>query len=166
MEFEEVIRKRHATRSFSDKRLEREKLEKILEAARIAPTAKNNQPIKIYVVEENIEKLDSVTPCRYNAKTVLVVCANKKDAFQKREHSTYEMDAVITATHMMLEATNLGVANIWIEMFDEKLIKEVLDIPEEITPICLLPLGYEEKDAIISPNHNKRKTIEEIVEYR
>ena len=166
MEFETVIRNRHATRKFSEKKIEKDKLEKILEAGRLAPTAKNNQPIKIYVVEKKIEELDKATPCRYNAQTVLVVCANQKEAFQKKNHSTYEMDAVIVATHMMLEATNLGIANIWIEMFEEESLRNILNIPDNLTPICLLPIGYEVEDTPISPNHNVRKPLEEIVEYR
>jgi nitroreductase len=166
MELESVMRERHATRKFSDKKIEKEKLDKILEAGRIAPTAKNLQPIKIYVVEDKIEELDQATPCRYNAPTVLVVCGNKEEAFQKENHSTYEMDSVITATHMMLEATNVGVANIWVEMFQEEILRNLLDIPTNLVPVCLLPMGYEAEDAPESPNHHKRKSIEEIIEYR
>ena len=80
MEFEEVIRKRTSVRKFSDRKLEKEKLDKILEAGRLAPTAKNNQPIKIYVVQSNegIDKIDKATKCRYGAKTVLIICGNKE----------------------------------------------------------------------------------------
>lgn len=166
MDFETVIRQRHATRKFSSQKIEKEKLEKILEAGRLASTAKNIQPIKIYVVEEKVVDLDQATPCRYNAPTVLVVCANKKEAFQKKDHSTYEMDAVITATHMMLEATNIGIANIWVEMFQEDILRNLFNIPTDFVPICLLPIGYEAEDAPKSPNHEKRKNLEEIVEYK
>ena len=167
MEFESVIRERQATRKFSNKIVEKEKLDNILEAGRIAPTAKNIQPIKIYVVEssEGLEKIDKASPCRYNAGTVLVVCGDKEKAFTKKEHSTYEMDACIVATHMMLEATNQGVDNIWVEMFDEKVLREELSIPNEIIPVCLLPLGYKTDDCPDSPNHNRRKELNELVEY-
>ena len=126
MDFEEIIRKRTAIRKFSDRELEKEKLDKILEAGRLAPTAKNNQPIKIYVVQSNngIEKIDKASRCRYGARTVLIVCGNKEEAYHKENFTTYEMDSCIVATHMMLEATNLGVDNIWIEAFDEKILKE------------------------------------------
>ena len=79
MEFEKVIKERFSTRKFSDKKVEKEKLAKILEAARLAPTAKNLQAFKIYVVEsrEGIEKIDKATRCRYNAPTVLVICGDK-----------------------------------------------------------------------------------------
>ena len=166
MEFENVIRNRHATRRFQEKRIEKEILEKILEAGRLAPTAKNIQPVKIYVVEKNLEGIDQASPCRYNAPTVLLVCGDKEKAFQKDNHSTYEMDSCIVATHMMLEATNLGIANIWVEMFDEQILREKFDIPNNLVPICLLPIGYEEDNLPLNPNHLKRKTLEELVEYR
>ncbi len=167
MEFESVIRERQATRKFNGQSVEKEKLDSILEAGRIAPTAKNIQPIKIYVVEspEGLEKIDKASPCRYNAGTVLVVCGDKDKAFVKDEHSTYEMDACIVATHMMLEATNQGINNIWVEMFNEQVLREELSIPNEIIPVCLLPLGYKTDDCPDSPNHNRRKELNELVEY-
>ena len=168
MEFEEIIRKRTSVRKFSDKVLEQEKLDKILEAGRIAPTAKNSQPIKIYVVksEDGITKIDKASRCRYGSSTVLIICGNKEEAYHKGEYTTYEMDSCIVATHMMLEATNLGVDNIWIESFDEAILRDELNIPEELIPVCLLPLGYKADDCPVNPMHSKRKSIEELVEYK
>lgn len=168
MDFEEIIRRRTAVRKFSDKKLEQEKLDKILDAGRLAPTAKNNQPIKIYVVqsEEGITKLDKASRCRYGASTILIICGNKEEAYHKGNYTTYEMDACIVATHMMLEATNVGVDNIWIESFDENILREEFNIPMEYIPVCLLPLGYKNDDCPINPLHAKRKPIEELVEYK
>lgn len=168
MSFEEIIRKRTAVRKFSDKKLEKEKLDKILEAGRLAPTAKNSQPIKIYVIksEEGISNLDKATRCRYGASTVLIVCGNKEEAYHKGEYSTYEMDSCIVATHMMLEATNVGVDNIWIESYDESILRKEFDIPNEYIPVCILPLGYKIDDCPINPMHDKRKSIDELVEYK
>jgi len=168
MNFEDIIRKRTAVRKFSDKKIEQGKLNKILEAGRLAPTAKNNQPIKIYVVnsEEGLMKIDNASKCRYGAKTVLIVCGNVEEAYHKGDYSTYEMDSCIVATHMMLEATNVGLDNIWIESFDEDILRSEFNIPNEYTPICLLPLGYKAVDCPINPLHEKRKNIEEIVEYK
>lgn len=168
MSFEEIIRKRTAVRKFSDKKLEKEKLDKILEAGRLAPTAKNRQPIKIYVIksEEGISNLDKATRCRYGASTVLIVCGNKEEAYHKGEYSTYEMDSCIVATHMMLEATNVGVDNIWIESYDENILRKEFDIPNEYIPVCILPLGYKIDDCPINPMHDKRKSIDELVEYK
>ena len=163
MEFEEVIRKRTSVRKFSDKKIEKDKLDKILEAGRLAPTAKNSQPIKIYLVQtdDGIMKIDKATRCRYGANTVLIICGNKDEAYHKGEYSTYEMDSCIVATHMMLEATNVGIDNIWIESFDENILREEFNIP-----VCLLPLGYKTEDCPINPLHSKRKDIQELVEYR
>ncbi len=168
MEFEEVIRKRTAVRKFSDRKLEKEKLDKILETGRLAPTAKNNQPIKIYVVQSNegIDKIDKATKCRYGAKTVLIICGNKEQSFKKDDFTTYEMDSCIVATHIMLEATNLGVDNIWIEAFDENILRKEFSIPEELVQVCLLPLGYKAEDCPMNPLHNIRKSIEDIIEYK
>ena len=138
MEFNEVIIKRTATRKFSDKKVEENKLNNVLEAGRIAPTAKNIQPIKIYVInsDEGIKKLDEATPCRYGANTVLLVCGDTELAYKKGDYSTYEMDACIVATHLMLAATNEGLDNIWVEMFDENVIRDKYNIPSNLKPIC------------------------------
>ena len=168
MEFESVIRERKSTRLFSDKEVEQEKIDKILEAGRIAPTAKNAQPIKIYVVnsKEGIKKIDKCSPCRYRAPLVFIVCADREKAFRKQEYSSYEMDASIVTTHMMLESTNIGLNNIWIGMFDEDKVREEFNIPENFNVISLLPVGYKSKLCPPSPFHNRRKSIEELVEYR
>ena len=66
----------------------------------------------------------------------------------------------------MLEATNLGVDNIWVEAFDENILREEFNIPNELTPVLLMPLGYKSEDCPINPMHDKRKTIESLVEYK
>ena len=76
------------------------------------------------------------------------------------------MDACIVATHMMLEATNLGVDNIWIEMFDKNILKQEFNLDANIEPICLIPLGYKTDDCKPSPMHNTRKELSKIVEYK
>ena len=167
MEFNKVIKDRFSTRMFKTIPIEEEKIEKILNAGRLAPTAKNLQPQKIYVVKSNegIEKIDKVTPCRYNAPVCLLICSDKNIAWNKGNYSSYEMDASIVATHMMLEATNLGVDNIWVRMFDRKEVSEVFNLKENIIPICIMPIGYREDKCQTSPMHNKRKELNETVEY-
>ena len=168
MEFDKVIRERTAVRKFKEQQIKKEELDNILEAGRLAPTAKNIQPQKIIVVQskEGIEKIDNVTPCRYNAPTVLIVCSDQNLAFKKDDFSTYGMDACIVATHMMLEATNVDVGSIWIEYFDTEKVKQEFQLEKGIEPICLIPLGYTADDYAGNPSHNIRKSIEELVEYR
>lgn len=168
MDFEYVIKNRTATRKFQNKKVEKEIIEKILEVGRLAPTAKNQQPQKIYVVEseKGLAKIDKASPCRYNAQTVLLVCSDKNIAWNKDEYSTYEMDASIVATHLILGATNYGIDNIWVEMFDKDVLKKEFNLEESVEPVCLIPLGYKTEDYTGNPMHNKRKEIKEFVEYR
>lgn len=163
--FEEVIRTRTAVRKFSDKVISDENLRKILEAGRVAPTAKNMQPQVIYVLKskEALEKIDKATPCRYHAPICLLVCADKDKTWKNEEYSTYEMDASIVASHMMLEATNLGVDNIWIKHFDENIVRKEFDLPASVFPVCLLPLGYRATDYAGNPLHTVRKDLSEYV---
>ena len=168
MEYEKLIKERKSTRLFSNKEVEQEKIDKILEAGRLAPTAKNVQPFKIIVVksEEGLKKIDKCTPCRYKAPVVLIVCGDVEKAYVKDDTPMYVMDASIVNTHMMLEATNIGVDNIWIEYFDtDKLINE-FELPSNLKPVCLLPIGYKAKLCPPSPLHKIRKSIDKLVEYR
>ena len=167
MEFDKVVKERFSTRGFQQKPVEKEKLEQILEMGRLAPTAKNVQPQKIYVLqgEDAINKINEASPCIYGAKTVLLICSNKEEAFHKGDYSTYEMDATIVATHMILAAANIGVDSVWVEMFDNQKVKELFDLSDEIEPICLIPLGYHREDISPSQNHYSRKPLEETVIY-
>ena len=167
MEFEKVIKERFSTRKFSDKKVEKEKLAKILEAARLAPTAKNLQAFKIYVVEsrEGIEKIDKATRCRYNAPTVLVICGDK-NGYSHGNHSYVDIDTSIVTTHLMLAATNEGIDNIWIGLFEPDIIKEEFNLPDNLIPVNLLPIGYKTNDFKPSPMHTTRKNLEELVEYK
>lgn len=167
MEFEKVIRDRMAIRKFSNKKISDEIINKILEAGRVAPTAKNLQPIIIYVVssDEGLRKIDNASRCRYNAPVSLLVCGNVEEAFSRGEHSTYVIDSCIVATHMLLEATNVGVDSIWIDLFDENVLREEFNIPDKLVPVALIMLGYRSDDCPYSANHDKRKKLDEIVQY-
>lgn len=168
MEFEEVVKLRTATRKFGNRKVGKGVLEKILNVGRLAPTAKNLQPQKIYVLqsEDSLNKVDMVTPCRYNAPIVLLICADKDIAWSNDGYSSYEMDASIVATHIMLEATNLGVDNIWIRKFDAKEVKKVFSLPKNIEPVCFMPLGYADKNYQGNPLHTQRKSLEEMVTFQ
>lgn len=167
MEFEKVIKDRVSVRSYKDETVSDELIEKILEAGRIAPTAKNRQPQIIYVAKtkESLDLVDRVSPCRYNAQVCLIVCADKTKAFSKENYTSIEMDASIVTTHMMLEATNLGVDSTWIKIIDEQKIKEELNLDESIEPICMLNLGYRTDDYKESPLHKEKKELNEMVRY-
>ena len=171
MELEEVFEKRFSARSYSDRKVERDVLEKVLDAGRIAPTATNSQPQRFYVVEskEAIEKLDSVTPMRYGTQTVVVICADMDVVWKNRReegYTTADMDCSIATTYMMLKATELGLGTVWVRAFNSEDVKKVLELPENIKPICMLPIGYKSDDCKPSENyHFSRNNLEDEVVY-
>lgn len=169
MEFNEVIKNRFSCKKFSDRQLEKEVLERILEAGRLAPTAKNLQEQHIYVAQskEALSKIDAATPCRYNAGTVLVVAFDKNNVFtypgEKRDSGIE--DAAIVATHLTLAAYNEGVDGCWLNFFDPDKLAESLSLPENEEILMLLDLGYAADGGEALPNHFSRKPLSETVSY-
>ena len=169
MDFKEVIKQRYSCKKFDGRKVEKEKLNEILEAGRLAPTAKNLQEQKIYVVEseELLSKIDTVTPCRYSAATLIVVAFDKNNVFVypgEGRDSGVE-DATIVATHMILAATNAGVDSCWINYFNPDELKKVLGLPDNEEILMFMDLGYADVNTKPLENHNKRKNIEETVKY-
>ncbi|MCR5194685.1 MAG: nitroreductase family protein [Pseudobutyrivibrio sp.] len=169
MEFKELVKNRYSCKKYDTKKVEREKLEAILEAGRLAPTAKNLQEQHIYVVESEdiLAKIDKITPCRYGAPTVLVVAFDKNNVFtypgEKRDSGVE--DASIVATHLMLAAYNEGVDSCWLNYFDPEQAARELGLPENEEVLMLLDLGYASEGAGPLPTHNSRKPLSETVTY-
>lgn len=169
MEFKEVVKNRYSCKKYSSRKLEAAKLEAILEAGRLAPTAKNLQEQHVYVVqsEEILAKIDGVTPCRYGAPVVLVVAFDKNNVFTypggKRDSGVE--DATIVATHMILAAADEGVDSCWINFFDPDKMAEAIGLPENEEILMLLDLGYAAEGAGPLPNHGSRKPLAETVSY-
>ena len=169
MEFREVIKNRYSCKKFSGDKVAPEKIEAILEAGRVAPTAKNLQEQHVFVVqsEEMLAKIDALTPCRYNAPTVLVVAFDKNNVFtypgEKRDSGVE--DATIVATHMILAAEDEGVDSCWVNFFDPDKAAEALGLPENEEVLMLMDLGYAAEGAGPLPNHASRKPLEETVTY-
>lgn len=167
MDFEVVVKNRTATRKFKTAKIEDYKIEKILNAGRLAPTAKNLQPQKIYVIQSDkaLNQVDKITPCRYDAPLCLLVCADKSIAWKNENYSSYESDGAIVATHMILEAANLGLGSLWVRYFNTYQVQKEFNLPENIIPICLIPLGYAAEGYKESPLHNQRKELRETTSY-
>ena len=169
MELKKVIKVRFSCKKYSDRQVEDEKIQAILEAGRLAPTAKNLQEQHIYVVQspEALAKIDTVTPCRYNAPTVLVVAYDRDNVFtypgEKRDSGTE--DATIVATHMILAAADEGVDSCWINFLDPDKAKEALGLPENEEVLMFMDLGYAAEGAGPLPNHSNRKDLSETVTY-
>ena len=169
MEFKEVIEKRYSCRKFDGRKIERAQLEAILEAGRIAPTAKNLQEQRIYVIESEqaLEAVDRLTPCRYGAPTVFAVAYDKNSVFTYpggRVNSGAE-DATIVATHMILAAANEGVDSVWLNFFDPDIAAKELGLPENEEIVMMMPLGFAAEGAGPSPQHASKKALAETVTY-
>lgn len=169
MEFNEVIRERFSCKKFDSRPVAQVKLDAILEAGRLAPTAKNLQEQRIYVVqsEEGLAKIDQLTPCRYGAPTVLAVAFDRNNVFTypggKRDSGIE--DATIVATHMLLAAKAEGVDSCWINFFDPEAMAKALGLPENEEVLMLLDLGYGVEGTKPLAMHSQRKDISETVSY-
>ncbi len=169
MEFTRVVNERYACKKFDGRTIPRETLLEILEAGRMAPTAKNLQEQRIYVLQspEALAKIDAATPCRYGAPTVLVVAYDRTNVFTypggKRDSGAE--DAAIVATHMLLAAADEGVDSCWLNFFDPDKLAEALGLPENEEILMLLDLGYAAEGAGPLANHGKRKPLAETVSW-
>lgn len=171
MTYDELVHNRYSCKSFdSEKQINKEQLDAILEAGRVAPTAKNLQEQRIYVIQsaEMLAKIDSVTPCRYNAPTCIVVAFDKENVFTYpggQKNSGVE-DATIVATHMLLAAESVGVNSCWINFFDPEVLRQTLNLPENEEVLMILDLGFAaEENGGPLKNHFDRKEIEKTVTY-
>ena len=169
MEFTEVVKNRYSCKKYSSRPVEDDKLNAVLEAGRLAPTAKNLQEQKIYVLRspEALAKIDAATPCRYNAPVVLAVAFDKTQVFTypggKRDSGVE--DAAIVATHMILAAADAGLDSCWINFFDPDQVAKALGLPENEEVLMLMDLGYAAEGAGPLPNHSSRKPLKETVFY-
>ena len=167
MEFKEVVKNRYSCKKYSDRQVEADKLNAILEAGRLAPTAKNLQEQHVYVLQssEALAKIDAVTPCRYGAPTVMVVAFDKNNVFTypggKRDSGVE--DATIVATHMILAAADQGVDSCWINFLDPEKLAETLGLPENEEVLMVMDLGYAAEGAGPLANHSSRKPLSETV---
>ncbi len=169
MEFKKVIQDRYSCKKYSGKLVENEKLQAILEAGRLAPTAKNLQEQHIYVAQsaEALARIDQATPCRYGAPTVLVVAFDKENVFTypgEKRNSGAE-DATIVATHMILAAADEGVDSCWVNFFDPEKLAGELGLPENEEILMVMDLGYAAEGSGPLPNHESRKPLSETVSY-
>lgn len=173
MDFLELAKERYSVRKFKDTPIEQEKLDRIIEAGMIAPTARNNQPQRVYVIrsEEGMKKINECSPCIYGAPCVLLICydningkADDPVACEKEFHyrSRFgEHDAAIVATHMMLEAWDEGIGSCMVGFFDLDKVRAAFDLPKDEFPMLLLPIGYADMGP--GPRHTESKPREEIV---
>jgi nitroreductase len=169
MEFKDVIAGRYSCKKYDGRPVDPAALNAILEAGRLAPTAKNLQEQRIYVLQsaEALAKVDELTPCRYGAPTVLAVAFDSKNVFTypggKRDSGVE--DATIVASHMILAAADEGVDSCWVNFLDPEKTAEILGLPADEEVLMVMDLGYAAEGTGPLPNHSSRKALEETVTF-
>ena len=158
-DFLKLAKTRYSTRKYEARPVEQEKLEAILEAGRVAPTACNNQPQRLIVIreQEGLNKLSQAATF-FKAPLAIIVCANHDETW-KRDYDNKDVadiDATIVTDHMILQATALGLQSVWICKFDPVMLRELFHIPENIEPVNLLAIGYE---AGVAKSDNRHETM-------
>jgi len=169
MDFLDLAKKRYSVRKYEDKKVEKEKLLKILEAGRVAPTGANTQPQRLIVLEEKsgLEKLSKAANIS-GAAMAIIVCGDHKAVWKRPfdGKDILDIDASIVTTHMMLQATELGLGTVWVCYFDSTILRKEFNIPEGIEPINILGIGYATGEGLSPDRHDKtRKPLETTVVY-
>ena len=169
MDFLKLVADRYSVRQFTGEVIEQDIINKILKAGHLAPTACNCQPQRILVINstEGISKLRKCTVCHFNAPMAMLICYDINECW-RREYdgkSSGDIDASIVTTHMMLEASALGVGSTWVMHFIPEAVREEFALPDNIEPVALLMMGYPSEDAKPFPGHTKFKPLEDMVAY-
>lgn len=169
MNFAQLAEERYSVRKFDKRPVEREKVEAVLKAGRIAPTACNNQPQRILVIDDadGMAKLKRCTSYTFGAPMALMVCFDKTQSWVRSfdNDNSGVVDASIVATHMMLQAADLGLGTTWVGYFDPAKAAKEINLPENIVPVAVLPLGYPAPDAKKNPLHFEKAPADAIVFY-
>lgn len=170
MDFLQLAKERYSVREYEEKKVEKEKLDKILEAAKVAPSAMNKQPYRLIVVqsEEGLAKIEEGTRI-YGAPLAVIVCKVTEEAWRRKYDGKNhgDIDVSIVTDHMMMEATALGLGTLWVCWFKPQVIKENFQIPEGVEPVNILCIGYTKdgKTGDTSRHQTMRKALEETVSY-
>lgn len=167
MIFIDLVAKRFSIRRYKDKPVEQEKLDYILRAAALAPSAVNFQPLRFYVVR-TAEMLHNIQKCYPRPwftgfHTCIVVCGDHSQGWHRADGKDHtDIDVAIATDHLTLAATEQGLGTCWVCNFDVERCTEVLGLPSHIEPVVLVPIGYEADGA---EHEKKRKRLEELVQY-
>jgi nitroreductase len=169
MNFNDLAKQRYSVRKYKSVKVEEEKIQKILEAGRVAPTAKNLQPQRFLVItdEKELEKFNKVTR-HHGAPLVIVICSDRETAWVRPYDSKdmMDIDATIATDHMMMAAQDMGLGSCWITYFDPEGLKKEFNIPDNLEAINILAIGYADDNPKSPDRHDTmRKPLEEMVFY-
>ena len=164
MDIYEIIKNRRSIRSYKSDPVEDLKLNRILEAARVAPSAANRQPVYFVVIKDKKTKIQLKKVYNeewfYTAPIIICVCGIPEKAWKRSDGKNYaDVDAAIAMDHIVLAATAEGLATCWVAAFKVPLVKSILNLPPGIEPVAMTPIGYPK----VTPEQTYRKSLEEIV---
>jgi nitroreductase len=164
VEFLELVKKRYSVRAYKSKPIEYDKLQKVLEAARLAPTADNRQPFQLIIIqtqgreEELLRIYDK--PWFVEAPLIICACGIPSKGWIRQDGNNYcDVDVTIAIDHLILAATDLGLGTCWVGAFNPEEARKVLKLTDDVEPIAFTPLGYPDDQ----PRDIIRKPIEELV---
>lgn len=166
MDFLDLVKSRYSVRAYKNQAVEDEKLEKILEAAQLAPTAVNYQPFKLIVIntkgrEEDLKRIYQAEWFS-EAPLVICVCCEPDNAWVRRDGKNFaDVDATIVMDHIILAAASFGLGTCWIGAFDAEAAQEILKLPANVNPLVFTPIGYPADEI----GEKKRKDLSELVRY-
>jgi nitroreductase len=166
MEFSELIKKRYSVRAYKPDPVEDDKLQQVLDAARLAPSATNRQPFQLIVIhtagrEAELRRIYHRSWFS-QAPLVICICGLPERAWVRRDgQNYYHVDVAIAMDHLILAATDLGLGTCWVAAFDADAAREVLGLPDDVEPVAFTPLGYPADQ----PGPKERKDLSELVRY-
>lgn len=164
----ETAKKRYSVRKYTDQPIEKEKLDQILEAAVVAPTAANLQPHRLIVLnqDESLAKFRKSTSSHHNAPMAIIVLGDHENVWVRNfdGKNMVDVDTSIVTTQMMLTAADLGIGSCWVAWFDPAVIREEFNLPDNLEPVSILTLGYAADTPPSPDRHSKmRKPAEETI---
>lgn len=169
MNFEETVKKRQAVREYLKKDVSEDLIEKVLNLANLSPSAGNLQARRVVIVKDLDLRKKLKATCSGLARftveppVIFVICSVPEESakeYGERGRNLYALqDATIFASYLQLSATSLGLASCWVGSFDEKEVSKMLDLPESLVPVVMIPVGYTQDE----PREKSRKSLEEIV---
>ena len=166
-DFLQLAHDRYSVRAFSDRPVEAEKIDALVDAAVAAPTAVNKQPWHLWVVEspEEVERLSGLTRFSFGARVILMLGARADEAWVRKydERNFADVDASIVGTHIMLAAHDLGLGTTWVGHFNAPAVHEAFPETEGYDLVALFPIGYPDDDASPAEHHFSRKPAAELV---
>ncbi len=166
MEYFDLIRTRYSVRAYWEDAVEEEKLLKILDAARMAPTAANRQPFQLIVVHTHGRQaeLGRIYSREWFVQAPLLICAVgvPRLGWVRNDRRRYlDVDIAIVMDHLILAAANLGLGTCWVAAFDAVAARQILNLPDDVEPLIFTPLGYPADLAGVK----ERKSLDELVRY-